>query len=54
MQGLVWACQTVRILYWAICAYRALDGSGLFADGLYRAGCLTSTCCSLQRGSYVP
>ena len=32
MQGSVWACQTVRILYWAVCAYRALDGSGLFAD----------------------
>lgn len=32
MQGSIRACQTVRDLYEAVCAYRALDGSSLFAD----------------------
>ena len=43
MQGSVWACQTVRILYWAVCAYRALDGSGLFADVWYDYSCSLMT-----------
>ena len=38
MQGAVWACQTVRVLYEAVCAYRALDGSSLFADAGSSAG----------------